>query len=655
MSRGSLALIFGLALLLRIGFSLDHVYHHPQADRPVIDEASYEAWALEIAEGDWVGDGVFFQEPLYPYWLGSVYALWGVGDDEAEVTRRRRMAAKHIQALYGAVTAVLVALVAARLFGRTAGWTAGLALATYRPLLAFPSYLLKPNLVVPLLALLVWVGLAARLPARGPRGWLAWLGLGLLAGAGALLRGNLLLLLPVFVLLPVLRLGPALRRGEAPWSRALAPAGAVLAGIALLLLPVALRNQAVGGVFALTTSGAGTNVYGGNNAHNPYGRATEFPWVRGVPEHEAEDWRHEAERRSGRLLDPGEVSDFWLGATLDSIAESPGLHARILWNKLRLSLGAYEVPDNHHLAWNARFVSALALPIPGFDLWGTLGLAGLLAWASRRWLGAPAPDDARGARELAILFALYLGTIVLTVTSMRVRLALVPLLVPFAGYLVHLVARRSPPRAWLPALVLAAAVVHWPVLSAAEREDDLVKRDFNHAVGLLQADRLEDARGVVELLAESRPGTVPVALLEAELAYRRGARLRRERAPAAEIEARFDRALALLRPVAQGETVAPRDRFRARKLAGLVLFEAANWDGAERRFREALAFDPADPELRLLLANVLWIRAEDQTGEALRQGLAECRGLLEGLLEETPSSELAGRLAEVEAALAAGG
>ena len=68
--------VFLLALGLRIGSTIDYEHHHPWADRPVIDEASYERWALEIAGGDWVGEEVFFQEPLYPYWLGTFYATW---------------------------------------------------------------------------------------------------------------------------------------------------------------------------------------------------------------------------------------------------------------------------------------------------------------------------------------------------------------------------------------------------------------------------------------------------------------------------------------------------------------------------------------------------------------------------------------------------
>src|SRR5262249_6491197 len=159
-------------------------------------------------------------------------------------------------------------------------------------------------------------------------------------------------------------------------------------------------------VFALTTTGAGTNFYVGNSADNPEGRATELSFVRGIPEHEFQDWKHEAERRTGRALGAGEVSSFWLAQALREMRDAPWTHVRILWNKLRLALNRYEVPDNHHVEWDAQYLFLLGLPLPGFATWGTLGLAGLLLFALRKRLRAPEPRDARGAGELMALFVL---------------------------------------------------------------------------------------------------------------------------------------------------------------------------------------------------------------------------------------------------------
>ena len=169
----------------------------------------------------------------------------------------KRTAARHAQSFLGALATVLVYLITRRLFGANAALIAGLGTALYRPLLLMPALLLKPNLFLPVLAALVWVLIGARPAGERPRSWLPWFSAGLLAGCGALLRGNMLLLLPAFVLFPVVRSAFERRRGLARGPpRGWIAAAATMLGVACVLLPVAFRNHAVGGVFALTTSGA---------------------------------------------------------------------------------------------------------------------------------------------------------------------------------------------------------------------------------------------------------------------------------------------------------------------------------------------------------------------------------------------------------------
>lgn len=627
---GAWVALFLVALGLRWAFVAQYERTHPQAQLPAIDEASYDGWAREIAAGNWLGDEIFFQEPLYAYALGVVYAV--AGDEPVE----QRTLARRAQALLGALTAVGVALLTARLFGSAAGWIAGFAFALYRPAIWMSAQLLKPGLFLPIL-----VGFA--LVLLSTRGWTGraalarWLAAGVLAGLGALLRGNMLLLAPAFVLWPAARA----RLEGRPLRGSLGACAAVALGIALALAPVALRNRAVGGRLVLSTSGAGTNVYGGNNVHNPYGVATEFPWVRGIPEHEADDWRHEAERRLDRELDPTEVSGYWLAQVGASLRADPALHASILWNKLRLSLGSYEVPDNHFIEWDARWVPMLAWPLPGFALWGTLGLAGLLALCARAWRDR----SARGAAlELAALFALYLATIVLTVTSERVRLALVPLLLPFAASWV--VAWRPPRQTLtqLSSLAAAAVLVLVPTLPAERREGDFDERDHNLAVAWLGAGR--SGPELDELVAEleaRHPGSPRVLLLAAELDNRR-ARTLLEDGAAERAADLFGAAFARLETVAR--LGLPRERFQADVLAGAMLQFAGRWSEAAQRYDLALAFDPDDRDLRRRRA-VVRAEAAMLDGDVARR-TAELRLALtevEALRADDPDPSLT-RLAE---------
>jgi tetratricopeptide (TPR) repeat protein len=641
------AAIAALSLGLRLAAVAQYEAQHPLAQRPVIDEASYENWALEIAAGEWVGRGIFFQEPLYPYALGIVYALNG-GDLEEQRTTARR-----VQAVLGALATLLVIALSFRLFGPIPALVAGFAFATYRPAIWFPALLLKPNLFLPILALLALALIATRRLERelGPtaRATLAvWGAVGLLAGLGALLRGNMLVLAPAIVLWPLAR---ALLERR-PLRAEIPAATAALVGLAFVLAPVALRNHAVGGRLVLTTSGAGTNFYGGNNLANPFGIATEFPWVRGIPEHEADDWRHEAERRLGQSLDPTEVSGYWRDEALRSMREHPLEHLGVLWRKLRLTLGAYEVPDNHFLEWDARYVPLLALPIPGFALWGTLGIAGLLGflWSASRKRSSAGESSA--ALELAALFALYLATIVLTVTSERVRLALVPLLLPFAGWFLVTApaALRTRSPALLACLAIAAALVFTPVLPERKRAEDFDERDFNLAVGLVRGGELARAAPLVSTLAEKHPTSPRVLILTAEFDYRRARAI--VDAPDSGPEPRQQAAEVISGALARLEQAASRgsaqERYRARALVGAIWQYLGRWKEAEQAYRDALDFDPEDRDLRRRLAVVIAEQAmAGPGGEPRTFGLREAEAILVDLLREEDDGEIAALLEQI--------
>lgn len=625
-----LALVFALALGLRTIALVQYQRAHPQAEHLSIDEESYDSWARELAAGDWVGREVFFQEPLYPYVLGAFYR-W---------VSPERLHARLAQALLGALACGLTVLVGRRAFGATAGWIGGLALALHAPAILMPSLLLKPNLVLPVL-----LGLVLALPPGEGRAR-RWFAVGVLAGLGALLRGNVLVLLPILVAWPLARAVLA----RAALRPALPRSAAVLAGVALVLAPVALRNWAVGGAVALTTSGAGTNLYGGNNELNPHGVATEFPWVRGIPRHEAQDWRAEAERRTGRALDAAGTSAFWAGEVLRSVRERPALHAHILWNKLRATLGAYEVPDNHLFEWDRRYVPLLRPAWPGFGVWGMLGLAGLLSWLPRwRRRGTAEP---RAALELAALFALYLATIVLTVTSDRVRLVLVPLLVPFAGFLVasalDRIRVRAPLRAWVGpacALLAAALVVHAPVFDAPTRAGDLADRDHNHAVALLEQGRLEEATAMAQELAREWPRSARIQLLLADCEWRRGWILAADPPTRARGQERIGAVLARLRALLEQPDLAPKEASRARRLAGWIQLALGNAAAAERHFAAAREFAPRDGELALGHAQALVALVEGGAREQAAPAAALLAELASRPGYATAVEELRGRLA----------
>ena len=104
-------------------------------------------WAQEIAGGDWLGTEVFYQAPLYPYFLASLYATVG----EAPLFVRG------VQAGLGALSCGLLASAAARFFDRRVGIVTGVLLAAYPPTLFFDTLIQKSVLDLFLCSLLLWV------------------------------------------------------------------------------------------------------------------------------------------------------------------------------------------------------------------------------------------------------------------------------------------------------------------------------------------------------------------------------------------------------------------------------------------------------------------------------------------------------------------
>ena len=101
-------------LILVVAFVMRAVYlwqvrQTPEFALLVGDAVTYDAWASRIANGDWLGEGVFYQAPLYPYFLGILYTVFG----------RDLWAVRLVQIILGAGSCVLLARAGRSFFNRT--------------------------------------------------------------------------------------------------------------------------------------------------------------------------------------------------------------------------------------------------------------------------------------------------------------------------------------------------------------------------------------------------------------------------------------------------------------------------------------------------------------------------------------------------------
>jgi tetratricopeptide (TPR) repeat protein len=409
-------LIFAAALAVRIV----HVWflrNSPFFGVLMGDSKSYDEWAQRIARGAWFGGEVFYQAPLYPYFLGVVYAVAG----------HDLLVVRVLQALLGSAACVLLGLAAAGLSSRRAGLFAGLALAFYAPAIFFDALIQKAVLDVFLICLALWI-ISRIIPSRRPglppsgRPGLAgqaiaipnrlWLILGLTMGALSLTRENALVFV-VVILAWVLLSG-----------RSLVPAMVFAGGLALVLAPVALRNYAVGGGFYVTTSQFGPNFYIGNNPYTD-GSASSMRGGRGSPEYERQDAIDLAERALRRPLSPAEVSSYWTDRALQFIRLEPVRWLRLMARKTALLWNRSEMLDTEaqesHSEWSP--VLRLLGWIGHFGVLVPLALVGVvLTWSD--W------------RRLWVIYAMaaaYAASVVIFFVYARYRYPLVPFLILFAA------------------------------------------------------------------------------------------------------------------------------------------------------------------------------------------------------------------------------
>lgn len=447
------ALLFLFALALRLAY-LWEWHDTPFFRVPIGDGLRYHLWAQEIARGDWFGREVFYQAPLYPYFLASLYSVFGDGPWVARVA----------QAVLGAAACVLLWRFGRRAFSPAVGALCGIGLALYPPDIFNAGILQKTALATTLLAasLYLHARLAGPPPARAPLATSVLLGAAL--AMLALAQEHLLLLAPLMALFLVFR------RATDGGGRLLPIAGMAL-GLAIVFVPIGLRNQAIGGSFLITTAQFGPNFYLGNNpAADGHYRALREG--RGDAQFERQDAEEIAAQALGRRLTPSEVSQYWLGRSLDFIRQQPAQWLALSLHKWHLVWHRRELPDTDSLdayADQSRLLSTL-LPIWNFGVLAPLGAAGLL-------LGGRRPGA--GAWLAAALLAVSLGVAAFIVYG-RYRYPLALMLMPFAAHaLVESVAwlrrwQRRGDRIVLPggsgaiaaALAVAlvtAIVVHWPM------------------------------------------------------------------------------------------------------------------------------------------------------------------------------------------------
>lgn len=551
------ALVFFVALGLRLWTALES-RSSLLLRLPVGDGRAYDAWARSIAGGDWLGSGVFYQAPLYPYFLGAIYATVGSSPLVVGI----------VQAVVASV-GVLCLLAAGRVFlGTRAAFLGALLLAVYPPAVFYDSLLQKTVLDVALSCLFLFA--AARCEASSPSGTEPKRGLVFALGAAlgllSLSRENALGLLALIV--------PWLAgRYRGPAAQRLARTLLFGTGLAAVLLPVGIRNLTRGGEFALTTAQFGPNFYLGNNPSTD-GRYVPLREGRGDARFEREDATEIAAEETGRTLTPAEVSRFWFDKSAAWIRAHPGDWLRLLGQKALLSLNALETSDTESIEAHRDAASFLRWTSPLFHFGLLAPLAALGLWLARREVGRAWPAH-------AVILVIFAGLVAFFVFG-RYRAPAVPALCLFAGVAVSSIASRRRVAVsrgdWIVGLLVAALLAVVANLSRSEGKAQHALNYYSVGSALLEAGRNPEASAALEQALTLRPDYAAAVKKLAIVRFR---------------EARFDDAEAMFRRAIE---LRPNDA-DARTDFGLLLFEQRRYPAALEQFQQGFRLRNDDVDL----------------------------------------------------------
>lgn len=577
------ALIVLAGLVLRVIY-IQQLQSYPFYADPVMDPRYHHDWAVALVEGREAQfiNGPYFRAPLYPWFLGGLYWLWG-----SDSTTPARL----VQAVLGSLSCGLIFLLGRVAFNRSVGVLAGLTAASYWMLLYYDAELLLEglqNFLTLILLLLLMLVQDKRRP-------LLWFAIGIVLGLIAITRPNILLFAPVVVLWIIWLHGRNLRRSAAY-------SALTFVGCLLPIVPITVRNYVVGKDVVLIAAQGGVNFYIGNNPKSDGMSAV-------IPGDPLEWWPcylaqvERAEREMGRKLKPSEVSRYYAGKAWGFIFGSPRESLALLGKKLRYFWSYWEVSNNQDIRFvTSRFTPIVrALPIT-FAIVGPLGVLGLVLCLGR----------ARALFPLWSYVLVYMTSIVAFFVTARYRIPVVIVLIPLAAYAVAWFARTIRQRGWgrlVPAAAVLAAMGY--VTAQRPRGVDVLMVQGFRSVGLYyaQQQRYADARPYLEQAAQ-RADQCGFAL-DAQTWFALGVArtpppTSTATAPAADLEG----SLAAFRRAIAADPLFPNAReniFRLLRLLGRdeeALDELRRW----------AAIEPKSDLVQVRLAQHLFRRGEDAEG-----------------------------------------
>ena len=465
-----LLILLAVSLLVRLVY-IGHIKANPYFYYPIVDAQTYDEMAVQIAAGQEPIPVPFFQPPLYPYFLGLLYALFG----------HDLLLVRLLQMAMGAASVGLLYILGRRIFDQRVGFAAALAYSLYGTMIFYEGELLAPVLIVFLNLLLVLAVLNALDKPAWPRALFS----GALLGLSALAMS---VILPLALVIPVYAWRQWRKKPERPGpGRAIILGCGFAAGLLLVIAPVTWRNWLVGREFVPISTNAGINFY--LSAGADYERKIAIR-----PGYEWDELLNEPIRLG--IHKSGEQSAYFMKKGLGLIAADPAGYARLLLRKLYLFANGSEIMRDQDVYPFRQYSPLLSLLVwkkwlafP-FGLLLPLALLGMAVALGRR---------VPGSGLLLVFIVVHVIVLLAFFITSRYRLNTLPFLSVFAAFGALEIWRLLRQRRWrqailpLAGLSLLLVFCNWRV--GPMSRDFSVDSYYNLATKLLKEGDTARAKG----------------------------------------------------------------------------------------------------------------------------------------------------------------
>ena len=134
--------IFIFAFIIRILY-LNQIKNNPLFDNLTLDPLYYDTWAKNLLITRWVGSGLFCRNHLYPYFLATIFRIFG----------HNLFLVRLFQHVLGSFSCVIIYLIGKKLFNKTVGIIAMFIMSIYSLFIFYESVLVPATLFLFLISL----------------------------------------------------------------------------------------------------------------------------------------------------------------------------------------------------------------------------------------------------------------------------------------------------------------------------------------------------------------------------------------------------------------------------------------------------------------------------------------------------------------------